>query len=356
LAAAAVPLPPAIQAELAARAQRIVRRNLLLAAETGRLQRGFDAAGIPAVVLKGMALAERAYGAFAIKHSKDIDFLVPPDRAEDALRLLERGGYALVMPAATLGAAQRRAGVRYGHEFAVRRPGREPLVDLRWRLTDNEHLIAGIAPFARSRPLTFSDGIGLRMLDDADHFVYLCVHGASHAWSRLKWLADVNALIALKSADDIARLYRHAQGAGAGVCAGLALLLCRRLLALALPSDLNDTLARSRRLRLLAAMCLDVMAGPDAQTEMEDRRFGSTRVALVQFLLGRGPFFLIEQCRIQSVRLGDVVAYPLPRALHFLYPLLRLPLWLWRRARRFGGNEPLRRPDRPRQNTPGSRR
>jgi hypothetical protein len=26
------------------------------------------------------------------------------------------------------------------------------------------------------------------------------------------------------------------------------------------------------------------------------------------------------------------VAYPLPGALHFLYPLLRLPLWAWRRA------------------------
>jgi hypothetical protein len=30
---------------------------------------------------------------------------------------------------------------------------------------------------------------------------------------------------------------------------------------------------------------------------------------------------------------ADIVRVPLPRPLHFIYPLLRLPLWLWRRAK-----------------------
>jgi hypothetical protein len=35
---------------------------------------------------------------------------------------------------------------------------------------------------------------------------------------------------------------------------------------------------------------------------------------------------------------GDIALVPLPPKLQFLYPLLRLPLWLWRRLCR-----PLRR-------------
>jgi hypothetical protein len=51
-----------------------------------------------------------------------------------------------------------------------------------------------------------------------------------------------------------------------------------------------------------------------------------------QFLLGQGWAFFAAQCRTASVGIIDVISLPLPSYLHFLYPLLRLPLWLWRRA------------------------
>ena len=38
----------------------------------------------------------------------------------------------------------------------------------------------------------------LRTLGDKELFAYLCVHGASHCWFRLKWLADLNAWLAAK--------------------------------------------------------------------------------------------------------------------------------------------------------------
>jgi hypothetical protein len=51
-----------------------------------------------------------------------------------------------------------------------------------------------------------------------------------------------------------------------------------------------------------------------------------------QFLLGQGWAFFAAQCRTASVGIIDVVSLPLPPYLRFLYPLLRLPLWLGRRA------------------------
>jgi hypothetical protein len=68
LTEAGIDVPPPIAARLAARTHDIARRNLAMAAEIVRIQRAFDAAGIPSLLLKGVALAQLAYGAFTRKH------------------------------------------------------------------------------------------------------------------------------------------------------------------------------------------------------------------------------------------------------------------------------------------------
>ena len=89
LSEAGIALPAEIARQLAARAHEIAQRNLALAAETARLQRAFDAAQIPALFVKGAALAELAYGTLALKHARDIDLLVLPEQAAAAMQLLD---------------------------------------------------------------------------------------------------------------------------------------------------------------------------------------------------------------------------------------------------------------------------
>jgi hypothetical protein len=120
---------------------------------------------------------------------------------------------------------------------------------------------------------------------------------------------------------------------GAGLCAGQALLLCNRLFDLNLPTALADEIQASERLRRLAAIAVKTMADEYAEGEAARGFVSTTRVMLAQFLLGKGWAFFAAQCRMESVRLLDVVDLPLPPALQFLYPFLRLPLWLWRRAK-----------------------
>ena len=327
---AGIDLPSATAEKLAAWAKRIARRNSVLAAETVRLQRALKTADIPVLVLKGVALAQLAYGSLGAKHARDIDLLVPPERAETAMQLLEREGYVLSSPAKQLSDRQRHSVVRYAREVELVHSDSHLIVELQWRAMDNPLLLRDVDAHSAAQSVTLSDGATVQTLRQEDLFAYLCVHGAHHAWSRLKWLADVNALVA--NGADVGCLYRHAQRIGAGLCAGQGLLLCRRLFALNLPEALVDELRANQRVKKLMAIALDAMAAPRAETEADGGIAGVTRIVRTQFLLGQGWAFYAAQIRAAAAGPADVIRFPLPLPLHFLYPLLRLPLWLWRRS------------------------
>lgn len=328
LLAARTEIPAAVAASLAQRAERIAAHNKTLAAETAKLQQALGAAGIPALALKGVALAELAYGTLDAKHTRDIDLLVLPRDAEAALQLMEAQGYALALPPTHLSAAQRRAVMYYGKEIELMRG--DMRVELQWRAAANAQLLKGVDAGAPSQEVAL-DGARVRTLAEADLFAYLCVHGATHFWSRLKWLADLNALIARKGEAALMALYCHAQTKGAGLCAGQALLLCQRLLDLRLPAELAGEFRQDRRLERLVAIAMRAMTNPDPV--LDRGVVGVAQGVFAQFLLGRGWAFFAAQCRTASVNIGDVIRLPLPPALRFLYPLLRLPLWLARRLR-----------------------
>ncbi|MBI1203316.1 MAG: hypothetical protein GC182_12460 [Rhodopseudomonas sp.] len=331
LTAAGIEPPPAAATVLARRAHAIARHDLTLAAETARLQGLFDAAGIAVLVLKGIPLALLAYRSLGLKHSKDIDLLVPPERAMQAWELLEAQGYGLRQPRGSLSARQRRLVLRYAREIALADQNRGSEVELRWRAATSPPLLTGVDAYREYQTVTLSNGAGIRTLNDDDLFAYLCLHGADHGWSRLKWLADLNAFLAGKDDAEVRRLVRHAEAIGASVCAALALTLRHRLFGIAPPADGGAVPRAGARLRVLTALATDIMVGPAAEIELEDRRFGTTRVAMIRFLLGGGWANVMALGRDLSIRLDDVLRLPLPDALHFLYPALRLPLWLWRR-------------------------
>src|SRR5580700_9110958 len=335
LLAAGVQLPATAAAEFARRAQAIFRKNLLLAAETGRLQKLLDAAEIPSVALKGVALAQLAYGSLKIKDTHDIDLLVPQHRAVAAMALLERDGYALSFPSSQLSATQRSAVVRYSREVAFIRRDNGVFTELQWRVADNPELLKEVHAASPTQNVVLAqnvvaaDALSARTLTRDDLFAYLCIHGAHHAWSRLKWLADLNAFVA---ATDVMHLHRYAQAKGAGFCSGQALLLCQHLFALPLPDSLASELQGTARVRKLYAIAADAMADRTRGAGGGGNMPAAARSFWTQFLLGQGWAFFAAQCRIASIGIIDVISLPLPPYLHFLYPLLRLPLWLWRRA------------------------
>lgn len=331
LSVAGIVPPPDVAQSLAAKAERLAQISVMLAGETVRLQQLLGAQNIPVAVLKGAGLAQLAYGSLKLKHSRDIDLLVPADRALIALQLLEREGYSLVLPAAQLSDAQRRAVVQYGKEIELAHPVRKTRVELQWRAAVNPYLLKGIDANSATQDVFLSEGTSIRTFADEDLFAYLCVHGAHHDWFRLKWLADVNAVISQNSDADLIRLFRHAQTKGAGLCAGQALMLCHQVFERPLPAELKAELAGSKKVTRLTAIAFNAMADMDVDG---DRGFmGVTKAVFRQFLLGQGWAYFAAQCRIALVGLPDAIRMPLPALLHFLYPIMRLPLWLGRRSK-----------------------
>jgi hypothetical protein len=212
------------------------------------------------------------------------------------------------------------------------RPGKTSPVELQWGVTDNRLLLKDVSAYSPSQTVALSDGLLVRTLAQEELFAYLCAHGAQHAWSRLKWLADLNALLSANSTA-IERLYASAQRRGVDICAGQALILCNRLFGLSLPGAVADEMAREKRTARLVTIAMKTLADPYAEAHTARGLAGRTRVMLAQFLLANGAAYFLAQCRVASTRILDIVDLPLPSPLHRLYPFLRLPLWLWRRAR-----------------------
>ena len=265
-----------------------------------------------------------AYGSIGPKMGWDIDLLVPLESIEPAAALLESAGYRLSLP--TGRKARQRLGLWHRHwkESVWTGPDGRLTVELHTRLNDNPMLLPDVGSNSPRRQVEVSKGKFLETLRTDELFAYLCVHGASSAWFRLKWIADVGALLGACPPREIERLYRRSQALGAGRAPAQALLLCERLFATPLPPALIAELRSDRINRWLLAIGLRKLAGRTLTAELGDRLLGTGTVHLMQFALLPGLRFKYAELGRQLVNPADRIAVPLPRGLSFLYPLVAL--------------------------------
>ena len=332
LGTAGIALPPPHDRWLAARAARLTQRNLLHFAQSLRLTDMLGAAQIDHLFVKGESLALLAYGDLTLKSATDIDLLIGPRDIARAGGLLQRSGFRRLLPAPgfpehelPLYHAMRKDSLWVHDASGVR-------LELHHRLFNNRHFLPAIDLAAPRQPVS-RDGQGsLPTLATPALFAYLCGHGAIQGWQRLKWVADVAALLAGRTEREIAALHDHVQRLGAGRCAGQALLLCRDLLGTQLPPALEKALRRDRRTAALVAAARTTLTGGRGAAEPTGRRM-ALRNLRCAMLIDRRPPFQLELLRARWVSLADREMLALPRAARFLYPLLRLPLMLARAAR-----------------------
>jgi hypothetical protein len=137
-AVAKLPVRKAIPAEvieaLRTAYQRTSRANLASYAELGRLLGDFEREQIPAILLKGGALAAVLYPAVGLRPMRDLDILVPLADLPRASAVLQARGYAPVAER-----AQRRGeSVDCERAFAPPRGGFLP-VELHWHVINVLH-------------------------------------------------------------------------------------------------------------------------------------------------------------------------------------------------------------------------
>jgi len=327
-------VPEFVRQDLHRRASAIARTNLALLGESIRLDEAFRAAGIAAGFLKGPVLSLQLFGDVGRRHSRDLDLMVDPADLLAAFRLLERNGYR---SAAGLGADNVSDWSRRLNQWELRHDGNGTLVELHWRLCPNARMAAPLAASLTWTPFDIGGGRMVSTLTGDALAAYLCLHGGLHAWSRLKWLADIDALMA-GDADGPRRLLHYADSVGLGRPAGQALWLAAGLLDTPLDSETRQALTRDRAVRSLGKVALGMMVTGGAATELEDTTFGTAGVRLSHFALAPGFGHWRAQALAALASGDDLKHVRLPKWMAFAYPVLRPVLWASRRLNGFAAS------------------
>lgn len=232
-------VPPEWLARARKRRHVTLSTNARLADALLAILRGMDAAGVPAMPVKGLVLAESLYGSLASRPCADLDVLVQPadlPAARDVLR--------------DLGFAQRavpgyKALVHQFHDPAWGRgAGHEHVrLELHWALwADSDRRLGTDGLWERSVARTLLDE-PVRTLSLEDMLLHLSIHRTRSAL-RLRWVVDIAELVR-RHADslDWPAYMDRARLAGARTSSWVVLTLARDLFDAPVPTDVLAGLA-----------------------------------------------------------------------------------------------------------------
>ena len=310
------------------------RQAMLLSVESIRLNQLLKGQHIDALFLKGITVTVLAYGDPTLRHAKDIDLLVPPQAIEPTVAVLREAGYVPTFDLEAVPRERRALWSRYTKSMDWVHPDNGVLLELHWRLTDAP-LLKDIQAGQGRQSVVITAGRRIETLDNDHLLAYLCVHGAAHGWMRLKWLADVYALLPHEEVV-CGAAYRRLLQLGAGRSAGQALLLCHDFFDLPLTDALTAELESSVLLQTLRRSAVRLLARGGEVKEVDDLPFGTTSVYVSRLMLGSSLRSLLAEWRTWAYRPDELLRTRLPQSLFFLFPLLRVRTWLIMRLRHGG--------------------
>jgi len=284
---------PQIEAEqLSSDARAIAATNLGIAHECASLYSEFAKSGLPILFVKGLTVGALSYRSPMLKMGWDIDVLIDPANLSEAADILLARGFSLRLPAglADLPSWHSRSKESvWGRADGVH-------VELHTRLVDNRAFLPSVDVNSPSQIIEVTRGVNLPTLAKDELLAYLCVHGASSAWFRLKWISDFAALLHPLHADELQRLYDRSQELGAHRAAAQAFLLADALYGSLDGTNLRARLSEDRsNLRLAESAFRQVTKS----REPTSTPLGTWRIHLTQLLLKPGLGFKVSEAARQ---------------------------------------------------------
>jgi len=339
LRAAGVTVPEPQNSELGGQAKRSGWGELILAGELRAIQDGLAAHAVQPTILKGVALSMKAYGRLGLRYNRDIDILVPWRAVKTVCAVLEARGYRRVEPPADASEAELERWLRRQKDLVYEQAAKGLVVEIHWRLFDNPHLLR-FEDHGRRDSIAISAQFSVATLPADLDLIFICAHGAHHAWSRLKWVADVNAVFAQMAPGDILRVYRAARALNVHRMVAQALILCSSLLGLPIPAEVVEDSRADWRIRALARVARHIILAGGA-TEIEETALGSTPKNIAHYLLADGARYYLNEIMFD---LTDLSGTRVGNAPLMLVPLIRVYLWFVRHARMSLGRPPKLKP------------
>lgn len=229
---------------LAHDARAAATRDLFIQRDMQATLAALSAAGIPALVIKGSALAYTLYPEPWLRPRIDTDLLVSIDNVSSAACVLEQRGYSRSDALST--------GTLVSHQIAFERldaNGVHHIVDLHWKIV-NPQVLADTLPFhelwgdARPAPAL---GPAARVPSDIASAALACIHRLAHhqGHDRLIWLYDLRLLTTRFDTNAWTALQHLARTKGiAGLCLD-GLRETADLFGTAIPTEVTSELGRS---------------------------------------------------------------------------------------------------------------
>lgn len=244
-----------------------VANTLVLSDELGNILAALDAADIPAIPYKGVALGEQLYGDPTLRVSGDIDVIVPRERVMAARDRLTARGY---VPLHTLTPRQEKTYLAGIHHYNLIHREKAVSVEIHWDIVGPQYAMPVGWPGLWRRTgrvdlyLGAEEARAARVFASEDLLLLLLIHGSKHRWEALKWLVDVGLLIHRNPNLDWNVLMDRASQWRAERMALLGLYLAHELLDAPLPPWLWQRVNQDGSVRSLAAeataLCDQTMA------------------------------------------------------------------------------------------------
>ncbi|MGF1575988.1 MAG: nucleotidyltransferase family protein [Cyanophyceae cyanobacterium] len=193
-------ISPALMESLRASCFGIVGQTLRLGAEQQQLvSEVLQPLDVPYVLFKGPSLAVRYYGDLGLRQARDIDVLIKGTRLFEVVEALLERGYRLypgmlaeLYDEPFANRQDLEAACRYLNVMSLVSPN-GILLELHRFVDTMGHIFPPQMLLAMAEPLEFR-GVSYQVLSTAALFVYICYHHSRHQWSRLHWLADLDAV------------------------------------------------------------------------------------------------------------------------------------------------------------------
>lgn len=299
-------------------------------AEWLRLAKLFSTSGIRMLPLKGAILSHYLYSDSTMRLAQDLDILVDRQELERAFVLLRKDGYSLVAPGVTPTPKQWRFVLESTHHFVLYHQKRRTRVELHWDCLYGKTL----DDLWKSTISINLMGIDFRLLDRDLLLVFLCCHGAQHAWSRLKWLGDIATLLSGSHPEDWAenrtRAYDLACSWGLRRHLGQATLLVEKLYGIPVPRELVEYARNDHKMIRLANDALKTSQAPlTSKTKDTFLRIAYQLRLQPDWRLNINLKKIL--CSL-AINIGDFKKIRLSDRFFWLYCPLRLPFWIQRRA------------------------
>jgi len=294
----------------------IVKRNMLMSTELLKITKLFNTLDIKNISFKGPTLSQLAYKDINLRQYSDLDILIDEDNIYNIVELLLQNGYTSSSPITLL---NNKTFCQLDNDFSIFTSKTNILIELHWRLFRKK--IGKHKTFQEyhdNKTMVQISNAKIATLSLENLLVYLCIHGSKHAWERLEWVKDIDALISKEYANinwDITLAIAKEMDSQ------IAFLSSLNLSHFLFHTNLPDFLLEKVDTHKMNKLTVEALTFISNAENKEDSYNYYRKVMLFQTKLLNTKTKQLKYIlnAYFSITRNDYIAFPLPKDLTFLY-------------------------------------